>query len=248
MKWLRLVRAELRKLGTTKMPWVFVAVLVVISAITATAVLIGTDADGSKAFIATRQDQRSLLAFGANAMMGAGLFGAIAVAREYAHGTVVPMFLTSPRRGRAMSAQLVALFVVGGLLGVVGAALTIVAGAVSIVMIDRAFLLTAGDVIRIVAASSLAAAFGAILGGGAGALVRNTGGAVTVAVLLLIIAPPLVVQLATDAATWVPSTVVNVVSGVGTETSLAAALVALALWGLVPAAIGVGAVQRRDVI
>ena len=66
---LRLVRAEMRKLTTTKMPWGFLAVLAVISATTAAAVVWGADADGSKAFIATREDQRSLLAFGANAMV-----------------------------------------------------------------------------------------------------------------------------------------------------------------------------------
>jgi hypothetical protein len=46
MTWLRLVRAELRKLSTTRMPWGFLAVLVVISATTATAVIVGADVDG----------------------------------------------------------------------------------------------------------------------------------------------------------------------------------------------------------
>ena len=102
MSWLRLLRSELRKLTTTKMPWAFVSVLLGISTITAIAVIYGTDADGSKAFIATRSDQRSLLAFAANAVIGSSLFGAIAVAREYGHGTVVPMFLGAPRRQRAV--------------------------------------------------------------------------------------------------------------------------------------------------
>lgn len=43
------------------------------------------------AFVSTAADQRSLMAFAANALMIAGLFGAIAVAREYGNGTVVPM-------------------------------------------------------------------------------------------------------------------------------------------------------------
>ena len=53
MTWMRLVRAELRKLASTKMPWVFLAVLAIISAITAAAVIFGTDADGSKNFVST---------------------------------------------------------------------------------------------------------------------------------------------------------------------------------------------------
>ena len=102
MNWLRLIRGELRKLTSTRMPWAFLAVLVAISATTAIAVIYGTDMDGTKTFISTAADQRSLMAFAANATMIAGLFGAIAVAREYGHGTVVPTFLASPRRHRTV--------------------------------------------------------------------------------------------------------------------------------------------------
>lgn len=248
MTWLRLVRAELRKLSTTKMPWGFLAVLVVISATTATAVLIGTDMDGSKSFIATADDQRSLMAFGANAMMVAGLFGAIAVAREYGHGTVVPTFLTAPRRHRAVLAQLTAVLLAGALLGLVGAGLTIAAVAIALPMVDFGFLVSAGAVAQVLAASAFAGGVGAVLGAGAGAVVRNMGGAVTAAVLLLFIVPPIAVQLVSEAASWVPSTLVNVVSGVSSEVSLAAALAVLAAWALIPAAIGLAAVQKRDVI
>ena len=248
MSWLRLVRSEVRKITTTKMPWAFVAVLVAISVITAIAVIFGTDADGTKGFIATAEDQRSLMAFAANAMMIAGLFGAIAVAREYGHGTVVPTFLTSPRRHRAVLAQFTAILLAGAILGLVGAAFTIVAGAVSIAMIDREFLLLAGDAARLLAASAFAGAMGATLGAGVGALVRNTGGAVTAAVLLLIIVPPIAVQLWADAASWVPSTLGFVVSGVGEEPGIWASLVTLVMWGILPAAAGLIAVQRRDVV
>jgi ABC-2 type transport system permease protein len=248
MRWLRLVRAELRKLTTTKLPWGFVAVLAAISAITAIAVIYGTDADGTKGFIATNEDQRSLLAFGFNAMMGAGLFGAIAVAREYGHGTVVPTFLASPRRSRAMLAQFTAILLAGALLGVAGAALTLGAGAIAMSIADQAFLLSAGDIARISAASALAAALGAVMGAGIGAVVRNTGGAVTAWVVVMFIVPPIVVQLASGAGSWVPNAVVNVISGVAESPSLVGSFLALAAWSLIPAAIGLIMVQRRDVV
>jgi ABC-type transport system involved in multi-copper enzyme maturation permease subunit len=242
-----LMRAELRKLTSTKMPWAFLAVLVVISATTAAAVIFGTDMDGSKAFIATAADQQSLMAFAANALMGAGLFGAIAVAREYAHGTVVPTFLTSPRRQRAMLAQLAAVAVIGGALALVGAGLTITAVWLSLPTTEYGFMVAAGDVVRVLAASAFAGAAGAVLGAAIGALVRNTGGAVTGTVLVLIIAPPLIIQLASDAASWVPNTLATVLSGVGDEVTTLAAGLAIAAWALVPAAIALAAVQRRDV-
>ncbi len=248
MTWLRLVRAELRKLTSTKMPWAFLAVLVAISATTASAVIWGTDMDGSKAFISTAADQQSLMAFASNAFMIAGLFGAIAVAHEYGHGTVVPTFLAEPRRHRAMTAQLTAVLLGGGLLGLIGATLTIVAVAASLPMTDYDFMVSVADLTQVLAASAFAGAAGAVLGAGIGALVRNTGGAVAAAVVVLVIAPPLIVQLASETASWVPATLANVLSGVSNDVTTPAALAAIAAWAIVPAALGVLAVQRRDVV
>lgn len=244
----RLIRAELRKLTSTKMPWAFLAVLAVIAGINAVAVAFGTDFDGSKAFIATEADQRSLMAFAANALIIAGFFGAIAVAREYGHHTVVPTFLVSPRRHRAVLAQLSAVAIGGGVLGAVGAGLTVAAVALSLPTTDYAFLVSIDNVAQVIAAAGFAGAAGAILGAGIGAVVRNVGGAVTGTVLALIIAPPLIVQLANGAAPWMPSILANVVSGVANDVSQAAAVAAIVAWAVVPAAIGLFAVQRRDVV
>jgi hypothetical protein len=101
---------------------------------------------------------------------------------------------------------------------------------------------------QLIGASALGGAVGAVLGGGIGALVRNTGGAVTAAVLVLIIVPPVVVQLTSAAADWVPATLLNVISGVGAGPGVAASIAALIGWAAVPALIGMAAVQRRDVI
>jgi ABC-type transport system involved in multi-copper enzyme maturation permease subunit len=188
-------------------------------------------------------------------MVIAGLFGAIAVAREYAHGTVIPTFLSSPRRHRAVLAQFVAIAIGGAAIGVVGAALTVVAVAAALPTTDFGFMISTAGVVRVLAASAFAGAAGAVLGAGIGAVVRNTGGAVTGAVLALIVAPPLIVQLVGDASSWVPAPLATALSGVtveaaGVETlaSPVAAGLALMAWALVPAVIGLVAVQRRDVV
>ncbi len=248
MTWSRLTRAEFRKLTTTRMPWAFLVVLVAISALTATAVIAGADMDGSKAFISTAADQQSLMAFAWNAMMGAALFGAIAVAREYGHGTVVPTFLSAPRRRQAMLAQFTAVAVVGGVLGLIGAGLTIAAVAFALPMTEYSFMVSLGTTIQLLAASAFAAAVGAILGAGIGALIRNTGGAVTVVFLVLVVGPPLFVQMASGAGSWVPDTLTGVLSGVGSDVGPFAAVAGMAAWAVVPAVIGLMAVQRRDVV
>jgi ABC-type transport system involved in multi-copper enzyme maturation permease subunit len=244
----RLLRAELRKLTTTRMPWVFAAILVAIATINAVAVAFGTEMDGSKAFIATAADQQSLMAFAANAFMGAALFGAVAVAREYGHHTVVPTYLATPRRSRALTAQYAAVAIAGAGLSIIGAALTINAIAIALPTTEYGFLVSVGGVTRVVAASAFAGACGAVFGGGIGAFVRNTGGAVATTVLLLIIAPPLVIQLASDTANWIPNALANVISGTAFEISTAAALAGLVAWALLPAGIGLVAVHRRDVV
>ncbi len=248
MTWLRLVRAEIRKLTTTKLPWGFLAVLVLIAGLDAAVVAFGTDMDGSKAFVATAADQQSLMAFGFNAMLGTALFGAIAVAREYGHSTVVPTFLTSPKRSRAVLAQLTAVLLGGAALALIGQVLVVTGVALALPSTDYNFLVSAGDLARLLAASTLAGMIGAVLGAGLGALIRNLGGAVTVVILALFVIPPLAVQLVSDAASWIPPTLFAVISGVSTEVSLGAAVLAVVAWGLVPAAAGLVAVQRRDVV
>jgi ABC-type transport system involved in multi-copper enzyme maturation permease subunit len=248
MTMIRLIRSELRKITTTRMPWAFLAVLAVVAGINAFAVVAGTDFDGSKTFISTEPDQQSLIAFAANALAIAGLFGAIAVAREYGHHTVVPTFLAAPRRQRAVLAQLMAVAVSGGILGFIGAGLTVVSVAASLPATDFGFLVSAGNIAQVLAASTFAGAVGAVLGAGIGSLVRNVGGAVTGTVLALFIAPPLIGQLAPESASWMPSVLATVVTGVGEEVSQPSAVLALLAWAVVPAAIGLIAVQRRDVV
>ena len=248
MKNAKLIRAEIRKLTTTRMPIAFLAVLAALAAINAAAVAFGSDMDGTQAFLATAADQQSLIAFSSNALMIAGLFGATAVAREYGHGTVVHAFLANPRRHRAAVAQFTAVAIGGAAVGLVGVALTAGAVAAALPATEYGFLVSAGDVARLLVASSFAGMVGAVLGAGIGALVRNTGGAVTGAVLALVIAPPLIVQLASGAFNWMPGTLANVVSGVSGEVTVVAAIAALLCWAAVPAAVGLSSVLRRDVI
>jgi len=132
--------------------------------------------------------------------------------------------------------------------GAVGAALTIVAVAAALPTTEFGFLVSMAGVLQVIGASALCGAAGAVLGAGIGTVVRNVGGAVTGAVLALIVAPPLLVQLVSSAASWVPSSLALVLSGVTDDVGGPAAVAALAAWALVPAAIGVVVVQRRDVV
>jgi len=248
MNTINLYRSELRRLTTTRMPIAFGVVIVVLAVTNGIAVVAGTDMDGSKTFISTGADQQSLVAFAANALMLAGLFGATAAAREYAHNTIIGSYLMTPHRRRAMRAQFAAIATGGAAVGVIGAGLTTIALAGSLPMTDYSFMVSASGVAQVLAAAAWAGAAGAVLGASIGSIVRNTGGAVTGTVLALVIAPPVVVQLASGAAPWVPTNLALVVSGVTSETGVVAAIIAIGLWALVPALAALWSVDRRDVV
>ena len=248
MRSAKLVRSEIRGLTTTRMPLAFLAVLGTFAALNAALVMWGSDADGTKTFVSTAIDQASLVAFSANSVVIAALFGATAVARGYGHGTVLHRFLATPRRLRAVLAQFIAVGLGGAALGLAGVAMMAGAVAAALPTTEFGFLISTADMIRLLVASSLAGAAGAILGAGLGAVVRNTGGAVTGAILVLVIGPPLVVQIIGGAASWIPPTLANVVSGVSNEVTVSAALAALALWALVPAGLGLVSTIKRDVV
>jgi hypothetical protein len=145
-------------------------------------------------------------------------------------------------------AQLTAVAIGGCVLSLIGAGLTATAIAIALPTTDYGFLVSTANVIRVLAAAGFAGAAGAVLGAGIGSIVRNVGGAVTLTVFTFMVAPPLVVQLANDTASWMPANLANVISGTVDDVSQPAALAALALWALVPAVIGLIAVQRRDVV
>lgn len=244
----KLIQSEIRRLTTTRMPLAFLAVLGAMAALNASIVAWGSDADGSQTFLSTALDQKSLIAFSANSIMIAGLFGATAGARGYGHGTVVHVFLATPLRSRAVLAKYTAIAIGGAVLGLAGVAMTTGAVAVVLPTTDYVFMVSTGDMIRLLAASSFAGTAGALLGAGIGAVVRNTGGAVTGAVVALIVAPPMIVQISAGAANWIPPTLANVISGVSTEVSTPTAIAALLCWAGVPAVIGLASTLKRDIV
>jgi len=79
--------------------------------------------------------------------------------------------------------------------------------------------------------------------------VRNTGGAGTAAVLVVIVAPPLIEQLKSGAISWIPATPCTVLSGVTVDKDMSTLSAGFARtgWPLVPAAIGLAAMTRRDI-
>lgn len=120
--------------------------------------------------------------------------------------------------------------------------------AIGLTATEFGFMVPAGDLAQVLAASTLLGGVGALLGAGIGTVVRNTGGSVTGVIVVLLILPPLAVQAVSEAASWVPGTLANVASGIDATVGLGSAVAALLVWAVVPVGLAMMAVTRRDIV
>ena len=131
---LHLVRAELRKLTTTRV-WL----VAVIGALVSGGGLVGLGAviglehsDPPLPALDTPTGARLLIGLAGFGVIAPALLGAVAVTAEYRHGTISTAFLAAPRRWPVLAAKLLAAVVLGtvfGLLTAVSAAAGLYLGA-----------------------------------------------------------------------------------------------------------------------
>src|SRR4051794_9954779 len=195
----QLVRAELRKLGTTRIVWVILAAaeLLVVAGVSGL-VLSGTrlrDADAPTRAIA-HTGLVSLCVL---------VLGIYAVAGEYRYQTIVDSYLSTPRRARVLAAKLGVYTGLGLAIGL-GAAIT----AVFTTKIWWAakgvpLSLTDGDVWRTAAGGILWNAAFAAIGVGIGAVIRNLAVAIAAALAWIALVEGIAGQLVgSTASRWLP--------------------------------------------
>lgn len=242
---IRLVRAELVKLSTTRLfLWLGLLILALSAFVTSTTIL-----SNQASTLATVSQQRSIAQFAAVGAIIALIVGIVLAAGEYTHGTIAHTFLVTPVRVRVVAAKLVAGAIVGVL--VTGfaelvtwtiAAAWISGKSVPFLLDDRSILKT---YLGILGAGALAAAIGV----GLGAFLRRQTAAIVLALIWLLVGEP-VLSIA-GAQEYAPGHAVAAVAVAGHRSSELLAfwpglLVALA-YVVVLAAAGAVAVDRSDV-
>jgi ABC-2 type transport system permease protein len=179
-----LIRAELRKLATTRTTWLLAAgaLALIAGAVTASA---------AAASFTGVSPARACLTMAGLAQTFALLAGSLAVTTEYRHKTITPALLISPRRLPLLAAKLVTLTVTGAAFGLLtfgtaaAIALPVLAGR------HIASGLSQWQLTGILAGGSAATALFAALGVGIGTVVRNQVAAVITVLALLYVAEPL---------------------------------------------------------
>jgi ABC-2 type transport system permease protein len=242
---IRLIRAELVKLSTTRLfLWPGLLIVALSAFVTSTTILANDAAE-----VATLSQQRSIAQFAAVGAIIALIVGIVLAAGEYTHGTIAHTFLVTPVRGRVVAAKLIAGAIVGvlvtGFAEVVtwGIAAAWISGkSLPFFLDDRSILKT---YLGILGAGVLAAAIGV----GLGAFLRRQTAAIVLSLIWLLVGEP-VLSIA-GAQQYAPGHAVAAVAVAGSRSSELLAfwpglLVAL-VYVVVLGAAGTVAVDRSDV-
>jgi ABC-2 type transport system permease protein len=112
-----------------------------------------------------------------------GVLGVLVIGQEYRHSTIRVTFTAEPKRTRVMAAKVIALLLMGLVVGTIAAGLSYVIG--NAILTSRGFdlLLPGSTQARAVIGTALLFALYALCGLGLGAIIRATAGAITLFIL-----------------------------------------------------------------
>jgi ABC-2 type transport system permease protein len=193
------IRSEFRKIATVRSPWLLLAAgpLIVVTGVT------GLVSSGGNVHDPAVQS-RALAHVGLAAVITL-IFGILAVAGEYRHGTITDTFLSFPGRGRVIAAKLAVYGLVGAAAGLVSSAAALAATSAWWAAKGGSFQLSANGTWLILVGGVAANCAFAVIGVGLGALIRNVVGAVALALAWIALIEGIAGQLlGSGLARWLP--------------------------------------------
>ena len=108
----RLTRAELRKLATTRTALITLAIAIALSVISVVATAVNAGKHGTPA-LGTDAGTYAMLKVGVVSCLAMIVLGVIAAGGEYRHRTIIPAMLTTPSRGALVAAKTIAIAIAG---------------------------------------------------------------------------------------------------------------------------------------
>lgn len=196
-----LIAAELRKAAATRAVWWLTAAAVACCVAWATMqVLVFDPADVTAAYSMAQQGYPAVM-----------IIGILLVAGEYRHRTVTWAFLVTPRRGRVITAKLLAGGVVGLVVGVLATAVTTPL-TVILLSIKDGTVFTA-EVPAVLLGSTAGTALWCVFGAAVAALVRNQSASVAVALVWTFYVEWILIMLAPAIGRWTPTGAAKAASG-----------------------------------
>jgi ABC-2 type transport system permease protein len=194
-----MIHSEFRKLATARGPWLLLAAgpLVVMAGVTGLVMSGGNVHDPAV--------QGKALGHVGLAAIFTLIFGILAVAGEYRHGTITDTYLSFPARGRVLTAKLAVYALLGAVAGVVSALTALAATDAWWSAKGGTLHLSAGGTWTSLGGGVAANAAFAAIGVGLGALIRNLVGAIVAALAWIALIEGIAGQiLGSGLARWLP--------------------------------------------
>ena len=198
-----LVRAELLKLRTVKLPlWLLVTtVALVVLSVCVTVLTAGLEGNP------LRRDDPELLARAVASASGGNVvvlvLGILTLTQEFRFGTATPTFLVTPRRSSIVAAKLVAISAVGLLFAAVSAVVAVVL-ATALIQVRGGPVVLDRSVAEVLLGVVLVLVLYGPIGIGLAALVRNQVAAIVGALSWMFVAEQLLVALRPEVGRWTP--------------------------------------------
>jgi ABC-2 type transport system permease protein len=245
---IRLVRAELTKLATTRLIYGMAAAMAAFAVLIVAATAAGVE--GAPPLSA--DSLPVLVAAPVTLLSGAALLlGILGMAGEFRHQTVTQTFLVTPDRGRVVAAKLVAYPLAGIALALTTMAVTAAVAAGWLAAKGITPSLLDARLGRVVGVALLAAGLCGLVGVGVGALVRNQVAALVGTLVWVLVVEGLLMSLlhAPSLGKWLPSAAAKaaITSPGGAQLSRLAGTLLLAGYALALALVGTRLVVRRDI-
>jgi ABC-2 type transport system permease protein len=216
--------------------------------------LAGQEQNGQEGIppVGTQQYETLVFSVAANTSVLLLILGIIGMTQEYRHRTATPTFLTEPRRGRVITAKLIAYALVAVPFALVIVAVTVLVAVVYAGARGAAPSLSA-DNLQTLLASGLVLVVFAVIGVGLGALMRNQVGAIVGSLVYLYVIEPIIsaIGVLQGAYKWLPGGAVQAVTSDFQAPDLLepwqGGLLLLG-YGLLAAVLGTLLAVRRDVV
>ncbi|MFC0864492.1 ABC transporter permease [Sphaerimonospora cavernae] len=257
-----LVKAELQKLFTTRLWWILLIVLLLLTGVFLGFFIgfAGVESDGVAGIPATDDPKWAQLAWTTGAQMSwimVMILGVIMMTSEFRYQTITGTFLTTPRRSQVIVAKLVSGLVVGALYALAVLVFQALVVIPTVLISGGELSLSESHIPQISLGILVSTALYAVFGIGLGALVRNQIAGIVGAIVWTYIIESIFTAIPAlqGVGKWLPSGAANALMSIDIDTGLGVphwlpawggALV-LVGYGLLFAAIASATTVRRDI-
>jgi ABC-2 type transport system permease protein len=215
---IRLLRAELRKLLTTKLWWGMLLGAVGFAALGVVGQIASNGSPGNPTPpLSSPVTQRSIMSSASSGYLFSIIVGIILMTTEFRHFTSRPTFLIEPRRGRVIISKLVLAAGVGVVYGIACAAVTLAIAVPWLGAKHVSIDLGSNDLLPVLVRAVVVIAIYAVVGIGVGVLVRNQISAVIGAMAYLLVFETLIaiIPVVKQVYKFLPGATAQALIGVG---------------------------------